>query len=127
MINQSMTILFVRDQAVASKFYQELFGTAPSLNVPGMTEFKLDNNLKLGLMPLAGIKTLLGEQHFSTTNTRNPTTELYLTVSDPDAYLKRAVLLGAKLILPLEARDWGDRAGYCQDLDGHVLAFAEPQ
>jgi len=26
----------------------------------------------------------------------------------------------------VESRDWGDRAGYCLDPDGHVLAFAEP-
>ena len=35
---------------------------APVLNVPGMTEFRLNEETVLGLMPSAGIKRLLGDK-----------------------------------------------------------------
>ncbi|WP_202924459.1 VOC family protein [Flavobacterium phycosphaerae] len=36
-----------------------------------------------------------------------------------------AIQSGAKLISPISDRDWGDRACYFADLDGHIIAFAE--
>ena len=48
-------ILYVADQSRSARFYAELLGLAPSLDVPGMTEFTLPGGCKLGLMPEAGI------------------------------------------------------------------------
>ena len=45
--------------------------------------------------------------------------------SPASGYLNRALALGAKLLSKMRLRDWGHTAGYCLDLDGHVLAFAE--
>ncbi|MEA3287182.1 MAG: glyoxalase [Candidatus Marinimicrobia bacterium] len=126
MIKQNMTIFFVKNQEVATCFYQNLFEVEPILNVPGMTEFRQDTGFSLGLMPLTGIKKLIGEQYFQPSPGKTPPVELYLTVDDPEVYLERAIKNGAELILPVARRDWGDRAGYCMDIDDHVLAFAEP-
>ncbi len=35
-------ILYVADQKRSTAFYEEVLGMAPSLSVPGMTEFTLD-------------------------------------------------------------------------------------
>ncbi len=125
MIKQNMTILYVANQEVAKQFYQAVLNIEPILHVPGMTEFKLLDNSFLGLMPLSGIKNLLGSQYFPESAQSTPRAEIYLLTDQAESYLTRALRNGAQEILPLELRDWGDRVGYCLDPDGHVLAFAE--
>lgn len=118
-------ILYVRDQDASAAFYEKLLDMRPSLHVPGMTEFVLGDHCILGLMPEKGIKRLLGE------SIRDPETtngisraELYLQVPNPNDFLSRAEELGARLLSPLQTRNWGDEAGYISDPDGHVIAFA---
>jgi predicted enzyme related to lactoylglutathione lyase len=48
------TILYVKDQPSSTAFYQNIFRKTADLNVPGMTEFILAENCKLGLMPNDG-------------------------------------------------------------------------
>jgi lactoylglutathione lyase len=38
--------------------------------------------------------------------------------------MNRAISAGGKLLSDVEERNWGDRAGYVADLDGHVVVFA---
>ena len=45
-------ILYVSDQEKSVQFYEKLFRVSPDLHVPGMTEFRLSENCKLGLMEL---------------------------------------------------------------------------
>lgn len=118
-------ILYVEDQARARTFYQEVFGFAPTLDVPGMSEFNLCEGATLGLMPISGIKRLLGPSLPDPDLAAGiPRTEVYLTVPDPEAHHARALAAGARELSPLLPRDWGDEAAYSLDLDGHVLVFA---
>lgn len=119
-------ILYVADQEKSKQFYEKLLGTKPSLHVPGMTEFQLSEKTKLGLMPENGIAKILGNAtpHPHTGN-GIPRCELYLKVKNAEEYMKRGIQLGAKLISPMQQRDWGDKVGYIADADGHVIAFAE--
>lgn len=118
-------ILYVSDQAASTQFYTRVLNTEPSLNVPGMTEFKLSDHCILGLMPERGIKRLLGDaiQDPETTN-GIARAEVYLRVSEPKEFFDRAIESGALVLSPLEKRDWGDEAGYVADPDGHVVGFA---
>jgi len=119
-------ILYVQDQHKSAEFYSGLFQTQPSLNVPGMTEFIIANNVKLGLMPENGIAKILADKTPHPANGNGiPRCELYLKVQDAKKYLDRGIQLGAKEISKLQNRDWGDRVGYISDPDGHILAFAE--
>ncbi|OGQ80418.1 MAG: glyoxalase [Deltaproteobacteria bacterium RIFOXYA12_FULL_58_15] len=118
-------ILYVRDQALSTRFYERALGLGPRLNVPGMTEFQLGESVVLGLMPERGIKRLLGDALPDPAGAHGiPRAELYLSVDDPGAWHARAVEAGAREVSPLLARDWGDEAAYSLDPDGHVLAFA---
>ncbi len=119
-------ILYVADQEESKHFYEELLSLKPSLHVPGMTEFQLSETTKLGLMPENGIAKIL-ENATPHPNTGNgiPRCELYLKVKNAKEYMERGIQLGAKLISPMQQRDWGDNAGYIADADGHVIAFAE--
>ncbi len=119
-------ILYVQDQARSKDFYSGVLQMAPVLDVPGMTQFELPGGAVLGLMPAQGIRRLLGDALLSPAGGGGaPCSELYLVASPASGYLNRALALGAKLLSEMRLRDWGHTAGYCLDLDGHVLAFAE--
>ena len=59
---KSYFILFVSDQKKSAGFYETVLAQKATLDVPGMTEFKLNDNSTLGLMPSQGIKKLLGDK-----------------------------------------------------------------
>jgi len=119
-------ILYVNNQTKSSVFYRCVFGLNPALDVEGMTEFNLNDGMILGLMPETGIKRLLGDAIRDPQLGHGiPRAELYLLVDEPQVYYERALEAGAKSLSSLELRDWGDTVAYCEDLDGHILAFAK--
>ena len=119
------TILYVADQQKSKIFYSSILNLDPILDVPGMTEFSITENCKLGLMPESGISKILKDKIPNPSSGNGiPRCELYLLVDNPEVYLERALQQGAKLISELSPRDWGDKVGYVSDLDGHVIAFA---
>jgi len=125
-MNEIEFIIYVREQVKSKEFYEKLLQIEPSLNVPGMTEFKLSENVKLGLMPENGIAKIISNKlpHPKKGN-GIPRCELYLKMKNPDEYIKRGIELGGKEISKLQDRDWGDKVGYISDLDGHIIAFAD--
>lgn len=118
-------IFYVSDQERSTAFYSSVLADPPTLNVPGMTEFKLSDSSVLGLMPESGIVRLLGSAIVPPLLAHGaPRAELYLLVEDPAAFHARAVKSGAREVSPPALRDWGHTVSYCLDPDGHVLAFA---
>lgn len=118
-------ILYVRDQEAATAFWRAVLDRTPALHVPGMTEFTLDARVVLGLMPEAGIRSLLGPALPDPAAGHGvPRAEVYLVVDDAAACHARALAAGARELSPLASRSWGDDAAYSLDPDGHVLAFA---
>lgn len=115
-------ILFVADQQRAATFYAAVLGERASLDVPGMTEFPLPGGAILGLMPESGVSRLLPAVDPTPVNGNR--SELYLTVSDPEAFVERALDAGGSLASAMAPRNWGDRAAYVRDLDGHLVVFA---
>ncbi len=125
MIGPVHVILYVRDQAAATAFWRLVLGCPPVLDVPGMTEFALGPQVVLGLMPEAGIRSLLGPSLPDPADARGiPRAEVYLGVDDAAAYHARALAAGAAELSALARRSWGDDAAYSLDPDGHVVAFA---
>jgi len=123
---RTMFILYVADQDASRKFYAVVLEKDPALDLPGMTEFALTDDASLGLMPVKGIKSLLGDA-LPDPGAANgiPRAELYLPCTDVSAVHARALAAGAReLRAPLDM-PWGDRVAYCLDPDGHVLACAQ--
>ena len=120
------TILYVKNQQERADFYTKLFRQEPALNVPGMTEFILAPNCKLGLMPNYGIAKILSDKtpHPNLGN-GIPRCELYYYAENIELEFDNAINAGAHLISPIIDRDWGDRACYFSDPDGHIIAFAQ--
>jgi hypothetical protein len=48
MVERTQFILYVADQTAATAFWRAVLDMAPSLNVPGMTEFILGSGAVLG-------------------------------------------------------------------------------
>ena len=119
-------ILYVSDQIRSTAFYAKVLNMAPSLNVPGMTEFALNSGAILGLMPEAGIQRLLGPALPDMTPCHGiPRAEIYLVSNDARQFHVRALAAGARELSPVAPRDWGHLVGYSLDPDSHVIAFAQ--
>lgn len=119
-------ILYVRNQQESKDFYKILLDKEPSLDVPGMTEFLLAENCKLGLMPNDGIAKILGDKiPHPDSGTGIPRCELYLYFENFAEVFQRAIDAGAKEISPIQQRNWGDIAGYLSDADGHIIAIVQ--
>ncbi len=126
MYKQLEIIFYVSDQYRSCGFYENILGTAPVLDVPGITEFELMQGVKLGLMPEGGIaKIITPVLPHPNKASGIPRCELYLFVEDVEAAYKNALAAGAMAISPVLDRDWGDRVAYVADPDRHVIAFAQ--
>ena len=118
-------ILYVSNQEKSTKFYETILRQNPSLNVPGMTEFFLNEFVKIGLMPNEGIaKIITPILPHPTSGNGIPRCELYLQVENLETIFEEAKRAGAIEISPIALRDWGDTVGYVADFDNHVIAFA---
>lgn len=126
MISRSHIILYVANQGASRAFYEAVLAQAPSLDVPGMTEFALGESVILGLMPESGILRLLNLSKMRLSDSSQIRGELYLVVDNPAAYHERALSAGARELSPMSPRDWGDTAAYSLDPNGYALAFARP-
>jgi uncharacterized protein len=125
-VTKSLFIFYVVDLTRSTAFYSRVLDFAPSLHEPGFTEFQLAENTVLGLMPITGVKHLLGSRLPDPAHAAGvPRCELYLVVRDALTYHQRALDAGALELSQLGKREWGDLAAYCLDPDGHVLAFAQ--
>ena len=119
-------ILYVNDQEISRSFYEKMFRRKPDLSVPGMTEFIVSENCKIGLMPNDGMSKILADKMpHPNSGSGIPRCELYLYVDNIQYEFDNAIKCGAKLISPIKERNWGDNVCYFSDPDGHILAFAE--
>lgn len=125
MTTQLEFILYVSNQEKSRDFYQILLQQKPSLDVSGMTEFTLNDFVKIGLMPNDGIaKVITPKLPHPTSGIGIPRCELYLQVDNIETIFEEAKQAGATEISPITLRDWGDYVGYISDFDGHVIALA---
>lgn len=125
MTTQLEFILYVSNQEKSRNFYQILLQQKPSLDVSGMTEFTLNDFVKIGLMPNDGIaKVITPKLPHPTSGIGIPRCELYLQVDNIETIFEEAKQAGATEISPITLRDWGDYVGYISDFDGHVIALA---
>ena len=125
-ISLTQIILYVSNQEKSKDFYAKIFRKGPDLHVSGMTEFILSDSCKLGLMPNNGIAKILKDKMPNPeTGTGIPRCELYFYVENIESEFNNALENGALLISPIEDRNWGDKACYFSDSDGHIIAFAQ--
>jgi lactoylglutathione lyase len=119
-------VLYVENQEISRTFYEKIFRKPPDLNVTGMTEFKISEKCIVGLMPNMGIAKIINHSMpHPSSGIGIPRCEVYLYVDNLDFEFENAIESGAKLVSPISDRNWGDRACYFADPDGHIIAFAQ--
>jgi catechol 2,3-dioxygenase-like lactoylglutathione lyase family enzyme len=123
----TLTILYVKDLTRARAFYDSVFGCVKTVDEPVYVEYAVGPGIRIGLMPQTHTRSFLGEElggrRFAD---GTPRAELYLRFESAAEILERLEIAGGRCVSPLSDRDWGDRAAYYLDLDGYVLAIAEP-
>lgn len=125
-MNKTYFIVYVEDQNKTKMFYELLFKNKPIVDEPGMTEFELPDGSILGIMPIKSTKKLFGEDYYSKLSLKSLSKfELYFLVDNAKELHTRALQLGGIELRKFEDMDWGERAAYSMNHDGHILAFAE--
>lgn len=123
---QSMTLLYVANQARSREFYSALFTLTPVLDVESISEFIINDTMKIGILDERWIGELIGDSMPKPASGSGiPRVELYLFVENPTEMYDKAISLGATAVSPVSMRNWGQYVGYVADLDGHILAFAK--
>jgi PhnB protein len=119
-----MPMLVCRDAAAEIDFCKAAFGAGELNRRPGP-----DGDVAHGLLDIGGAKVMV-EGVWPGIASRPPEPDgsspvaLYVYVPDVDAAVGRAVAAGAKVLMPVEDRFWGDRTGRIVDPAGHVWTVA---
>jgi PhnB protein len=119
-----MPMLVCRDAAAEIDFCKAAFGAVELNRRPGP-----DGGVAHGLLDIGGAKVMV-EGVWPGIASRPPDPDgsspvaLFVYVPDVDAAVGRAVGAGAKVLMPVEDRFWGDRTGRIVDPAGHVWTVA---
>lgn len=108
----------------AIDFYKKAFGAEEMMRLPGK-----DGRLIHGSIRINGSTVMLVDEFPEMGNAAPPTLKgtpvtIHLMVYDVDAFTRRAVKAGAKVIMPIADMFWGDRYGVIEDPFGHRWSIA---
>ncbi len=116
--------LVCKGAAKAIDFYKKAFGAVEMMRLPGK-----DGRLIHAAVQINGACVMLVDE-FPEMSNKAPTTlrgtpvTIHLMVGDVDAFTKRAVKAGAKVVMPVADMFWGDRYGVIEDPFGHRWSIA---
>lgn len=125
-VRHVLTILAVKDPALAAGFYMDAFGWEKLVETPVYHELVIPGGMRLGLYERKGFGKNTGQAPHEIPDAGLAPTELYLYPDDLHAAVERLRELGARELSPLALRDWGDEAAYFADVDGNVVVVARP-
>jgi PhnB protein len=116
-------MLSVRNGAKAVDFYKEAFGAVEL--------FHIDEGSTIAQLSLGGAEFWLADeapayQNFSPESLGGGTVRMVLTVENPDSLFSRAIAAGAKVVWPVEDKDYGWRIGRLADPFGHHWEIGKP-
>ncbi len=120
----AMPYLIVKGAARALEFYQKAFGATEIMRVAGQGGSVGHAEIKIGKAII-----MLADE-FPELNCKSPQSfggspvSIMVYVQDVDAFVKQAVVAGAKVITPVENKFYGDRSGSLEDPFGHHWHFA---
>jgi uncharacterized glyoxalase superfamily protein PhnB len=123
-----MPCLTYRDAPAAIAFLCEAFGFEKKMVVPGENDTIAHAELVCGnaMIMVGSVKdknTPYGKLVMSPQEAGGSTQSIYLVVDDADVHHAQAKAGGAKMIIPLETKDYGGRDYTCQDCEGYVWTF----
>jgi predicted enzyme related to lactoylglutathione lyase len=119
-------ILAVADVTRSAGFYERAFGWArnPLVDYANYVELLPPDGGAIGLYERRGYAAEVGAEPAELGGGVS-SAYMYLRVEDADETAAAIVDAGGRPLSPLAERDWGERAAWFADPDGHVLAVAQ--
>ena len=115
-----MPMLVCRDASAQIDFCKITFGAVEVVRRPGP-----DGTVAHAALTIGGAMIMI-EGEFPTLASRAPQPDgsspvvIYVYVEDVDTVMERAVVAGARVLMPATNQFWGDRTGRIVDPSGHV-------
>ena len=111
--------------ADAIEFYKKAFNAEERVRIPGPESGKLIHaSIRIGDSSVMLCDEFPEWNSFSPKSLKGTPVTIHLYVEDVDAFVKRAVEVGAKIIMPVDDMFWGDRYGVIEDPFGHHWSVA---
>jgi len=123
-VSAVMPMLVCRDVAAEIDFCKTTFEAVELVRRPGP-----EGGVAHAALTINGAMIMI-EAEFPTLVSRSPQRDgsspvvIYVYVKDVDAVIERAVVAGAKVLLPVKNQFWGDRTGRILDPEGHVWTIS---
>ncbi len=111
--------LIVKDAARAIEFYKEAFGATLLFRMDDTDGRVGHAEIKIGDSPIMVSDEYPEMKYFSPQTLGGSPVGIMLYVEDVDALAAQAVAAGAKTLMPVETKFYGDRGGNFEDPFGH--------
>ena len=105
--------------AEAIEFYQTAFGATELSRVPGANGKLMHASVRIGDSVVMLNEEMPEWGAFGPKSLKGSAVTIHLYVENADAVFEQAVAAGAKIMMPLDDRFWGDRYGKVEDPFGH--------
>jgi PhnB protein len=116
--------LIIKGAAKGLEFYKKAFGATEIMRIPA-PEGKVGHaEIKIGDAIIMLADEFPEMNHKSPQSLGGTPVSILVYVQDVDAFVKRAVSAGAKVVMPVENKFYGDRSGSLEDPFGHQWHFA---
>ena len=122
-------IVYVPEVAPVMEFYQRAFGFNQEFISDDQTFGQcLSGEVKLAFAKISLIQDMMGKENFTPISPTKPPVgiEIGLLTDDVAASYQRAVLAGAKPILPPTRKPWGQIVSYVQSIEGTLIEICSP-
>lgn len=122
------TILYVRDVAKTTDFYEKAFGFQRKFIDPQNQYAELNTGsttLSFASVELASSNLKVGFQE-SKLSQKPFGIEIGIATDDVEAKVKQAVSAGATLVEEAKTKPWGQVVAYVRDLDGFLIEICTP-
>lgn len=127
-INKVHIILDTKDLSKSKMFYSILFDTQPIVEDNNIVEFEIVPGFIIGLQTRELKEKIFDPDIYSKYSRESGSgSEIYIECDNAESMHRKALSLGCLELSPFTRMDWGHRAGYSINHDGHILAFAEPE
>lgn len=110
--------------AEAIEFYRKAFNAVELIRIPGPDGKLIHAHIRIGDSSVMLVDEFPEWNSFGPKALKGTPVTIHLYVENVDAFVKRAVEAGAKIIMPVEDMFWGDRYGQIEDPFGHRWSVA---
>jgi PhnB protein len=110
--------------AEAIEFYKKAFNAVEITRIPGQQGKLIHAHVRIGDSSVMLVDEFPEWNTFGPKVLKGSSVTIHLYVEDADAFIKRAVEAGAKVIMPIADMFWGDRYGVLEDPFGHRWSVA---